>query len=488
MRHNVMRQVAIAGASGFIGRALVQHLLEAHPDIEVVGLSRSSMADMQPQPRFRHVSCDLFNLRDVEQALQGIDTVVYLVHSMMPSARLTQATFADLDVLCADNVARAAHLHNISHIVYLGGLVPQRSTSSPLSMHLQSRLEVEHTLAAYGTPVTALRAGMVIAQEGSSFQIMVRLVRRLPVMIAPKWTLSRTQCVALQDAVRMLAYAVEHPELAGKSYDIGSPEVVTYQDLMAMTAAIRGRTLRLWSVPWYSPNLSLLWVTLVTGAPRALVGPLVESLQHDMVATDGRWLQQRAAADPGASYRGAASLDDALREAIAADSKPRMGSLPRAPAPSRADAKRPLLVRSVQRLVLPMQRDAAWVAREYVRWAAVSRLGWLIRIEENADRVVRFTLRGLKLLLLELTFVSERSSPDRQLYRITGGALAHSEGNRARLEFRQVPHQPYVLAAIHEYRPSLPWVVYKYTQALVHSWVMRKFGLHLQSVSHPRRQ
>ena len=96
---------------------------------------------------------------------------IYLVHSMLPSARLTQASFEDLDLICADNFARAAKRAGVEQIVYLGGLLPQTEELSP---HLASRLEVERPLGRYGVPVTTLRAGLVIGGGGSSFEILTR--------------------------------------------------------------------------------------------------------------------------------------------------------------------------------------------------------------------------------------------------------------------------------------------------------------------------
>jgi hypothetical protein len=72
----------------------------------------------------------------------------------------------------------------------------------------------------------------------------------------------------------------------------------------------------------------------------------------------------------------------------------------------------------------------------------------------------------------------ERSSVDRQLFYIRGGLLVRSSP-RARLEFRDIYLGLYKIIAIHDYSPRLPWFFYKYTQALVHLWVMHAFGKHL---------
>ena len=51
---------------------------------------------------------------------------------------------------------------------------------------------------------------------GQSLEILVKLVRRLPIMLCPRWTASRTQPVALDDAVAALRFAIEAPDTAGR--------------------------------------------------------------------------------------------------------------------------------------------------------------------------------------------------------------------------------------------------------------------------------
>ncbi|HET6346301.1 MAG TPA: NAD(P)H-binding protein, partial [Myxococcota bacterium] len=150
-------RVAIAGATGFIGRALRGALEDAAH--EIIALSRSA-SDRPGGARTVWRSVNLFNLLHTERALAGAEVAFYLVHAMHPSARLTQGRFDDLDLICADNFARAARAVGVRHIIYLGGIIPQGTEA--LSDHLRSRLEVEQTLAAHGVPVTALRAALVV--------------------------------------------------------------------------------------------------------------------------------------------------------------------------------------------------------------------------------------------------------------------------------------------------------------------------------------
>ena len=107
---NPKKSIAIAGATGFIGSRLCEVLAV---DFHIVGLSRRQRESTE------HITwrkCDLYNLESCISALADIDAAVYLVHSMMPSARLTQARFEDLDLILADNFARAAKRHHIKQI------------------------------------------------------------------------------------------------------------------------------------------------------------------------------------------------------------------------------------------------------------------------------------------------------------------------------------------------------------------------------------
>lgn len=459
--------IAVAGATGFVGQALIPRLSREY---RIVGLTRSpTRAAMKDDTGIEWRHCDLFSMAEVETALTGVDIALYLVHSMLPSARLTQADFVDLDLLLADNFGRAAKANGVQQIVYIGGILPRGETSSP---HLTSRYEVERTLAGPGTPVTTLRAGLIVGPGGSSFTMLVNLVRRLPVMVLPGWTCGDSNPIAIEDVVRAVRHCIGRAETYGQVYEIGGPETMTYREMLQRTAEQLGLRRPMVGVSLVSPELSRMWVSTFTGASSELVGPLIESLRYSLVPSDNpvqRWLLPQAV-----------KFEDALQRSVDGEGRP----LPNPRALIKTEDARRLrvmkTVRSVQRLPLPTDRRAQWVAQEYMRW--LPSFVWpMLTAEIASGRVIRFYLRWPRVCLLELTHDPGQSEPDRQLFWISGGRLARvpTEGSQGRFEFREVLGSRFLIAAIHDFRPALPWFVYNVSQALVHIWVMRGFGRHL---------
>ncbi|AVR00948.1 NmrA family protein [Oceanobacillus iheyensis] len=453
--------VAVAGASGYIGQNLLAKL---RGRMNIIGLSRNG-DKREDTEDITWRSCDLFSLKDAEKGLEGADIAVYLVHSMMPSAKLTQGHFADMDVILADNFAQAAKKQGVKKIIYLGGIVPEGVEK--LSAHLKSRLEVERILRAYGTPVTALRAGLIVGPKGSSFPILAKLVKRLPIMILPKWTRTKTQPIALPDVLNSLDTTVSEEKAVNDSYDLGGPEVMTYRQMMEQTAEVMGKKRVLYNVPFFSLYLSRLWLRLITQTPKETVYPLLASLKHPLTASK----------DADGVSHGTISF----KEAAAYSLKEEENKRKLFPKPEIGPLKRD--VRSVQRIPLPEGYRADEVARYYVQWLERFLNPW-VRTTVDEDLNCQIGWIGNKKPLLELAYAPERSTEDRALYYISGGFLSDSSRNeRGRMEFRKIPESNEAIIAIHDYLPSLPWFVYQYTQAHAHLFIMTCFRHHMKRLN-----
>jgi uncharacterized protein YbjT (DUF2867 family) len=450
--------IVIAGATGFIGRWFIERY---HTQYRIIALSRGKM---EPDPSYDKAEwrqVEMYSLSSTEAALRGAELAIYLVHSMHPSTRLHQGAFEDTDLLLADNFARAAKVNGLRQIIFMGGILPDKEDKHELSRHLRSRWEVEVTLASTGVPVTALRAGIIVGKGGSSFRMIKKLVERLPVMICPAWCTSETQPVALEDALKMIDFCLDRPSTFNQAYDIGGPGQTTYMDMLKTVAALMNKRRIIRPVWLFSPGLSKMWVSFFTDSSPALVSPLVESLRHKLVATDNELLKQFPDRIP---------FEKAAHRAL-------FGKEPFPEIPRRSPGKQreKNTVRSVQRLPNPAGHTATYVARIYQRWLPIL-FRLLIRVETQED-FSTFYLAGLPLLKLQ--FIPSRSDDDRQLFYIMGGRLVKRK-DYGWLEFRRVLGGEYVISAIHEFVPALPWYLYVLTQANAHRWVMYRFGKYLR--------
>jgi len=212
-----------------------------------------------------------------------------------------------------------------------------------------------------------------------------------------------------------------------------------------------------------------VWVSLFTGAPTELVGPLVESLEHRMVAGEDRLVEMAGIE--------LTAFETSMREAWEYESEEREDPVALGEGGSTATSEN--TVRSVQRLPMPEGANAWWVADEYARWLP-DFMAPFLRVEVDEDRRTRFFVRGMSKPLLDLKF-DNVSRSDRQLFWIVGGLLARRQ-DRGRLEFREVLGGRAVLAAIHDFQPRLPWWIYRFTQVLVHLFVMKSYGRHLARI------
>ncbi len=273
--------VLVTGASGFVGSALSRALVAEGHDVRAMTRRPDEYAGAG-----RPVAGDVFNPDSLVGALDGVDAAYYLVHS------LSSHDFEREDAEAARAFAVAAARSGVRQIVYLGGLGAEGGELSP---HLRSRRDVEGLLAGTGVPLTVLRAGIVIGHGGISWEMTRQLVARLPMMATPPWADTRTQPIALADAIRYLLGVLGNDDAIDRTFEIGGPEVVTYGDMLRRTSFIQtGRDAPVVSVPMLrdpltravTTELSSYWLSLLTEVDRAKGRTLIESMSTEVVVTD----------------------------------------------------------------------------------------------------------------------------------------------------------------------------------------------------------
>lgn len=274
--------VLVTGASGYIGGRLVGELLAAGYRVRCLARTPAKLDAAAWRDQVDVVAGDIGG--DLSAAVDGVDAVYYLVHSIGEGSDWVARERAS-----AANLAAHAATAGVRRIVYLGGLGGDEGAGGQraLSAHLGSRHEVGRTLAEGPVPVTELRAAVIIGSGSASFEMLRYLVEVLPVMVTPRWVDTRCQPIAVRDVLRYLVDVLAVAETSGRVLEIGGPDVVTYRQMMAIYAEEAGlRRRRVVTVPVLTPRLSSLWVGLVTPLPRSLARPLVDSLVNEVVVHD----------------------------------------------------------------------------------------------------------------------------------------------------------------------------------------------------------
>lgn len=277
--------ILVTGATGYVGGRLIPQLLQAGYRVRALG---RSVKKLQCRPWANHPNVelaqgDVLDAPSLAKAAQGCWAAFYLVHSMIAAPD----KYTEADRQGAQNMVAAAAQAGLNRLIYLGGL--GQPDDPNLSEHLRSRTEVARILQSGPVPTTFLRAAMILGSGSASFEILRYLVDRLPVMITPKWVRNPVQPIAISNVLNYLQGCLEHDEVLGQTFDIGGPDIVTYEQLFRIYAEEAGLPRRLIiPVPVLTPKLSSLWIHLVTPVPAAIAQPLALGLRNPVICTENR--------------------------------------------------------------------------------------------------------------------------------------------------------------------------------------------------------
>ncbi|MFH1329845.1 MAG: SDR family oxidoreductase [Actinomycetota bacterium] len=272
-------RILVTGATGYIGGRLVPLLLDAGHEVRCLSRDPGRLDGLTWRSRVEVAAGDVLDPASLAPALSGCDAAYYLVPAMAAGPG-----FDERDRAGAAHFRDAAAAAALERIVYLGGLAPEHAA---MSKHLGSRQEVGRMLAGGTTPVTELRAAVIIGSGSLSFEMLRYLTEVLPVMTTPRWVRTRCQPIAVADVLGLLVRVLDDPEPVSRVLEIGGPDVLTYQQMMRAYAHEMGLRRLILPLPFLSPGLSSLWVGLVTPLPPRVARPLVESLRTEVVVRDG---------------------------------------------------------------------------------------------------------------------------------------------------------------------------------------------------------
>ena len=428
-----MGKILLTGASGYIGSHLKDKLKDNH---EIIAISRNAQ-NKKNEKNVTWKSADLFDLDAITEVMEGIDTAIYLGHSMKTSAKLTQANFEDMDALLADNVGRAAKKHGVKHIIFMSGII---TNDSHLSLHLKCRLECEKILRYYGVPVSTLRAGLIIDSNGSSYPIFKRMIERLSAMILPNWAYNMIAPVCMDDVIDKLAMLVERSPKENEVFNITRPKVMNYQELFERTATIFDKRLSTLHLPTIPIRLSRCWIKEKMNGKENVKKALKEKQDEQQIITTKQSKSNQ-------------NKRDEVKD-----------------------------VRAMTRFRIPESYSIQDVTREYAEFINNITLHLVNGTINEHEFNIQLPL--IRKCILKMKRDNHDSINEMIVYKIVGGDLAmvKNSGN-ARFEFRRILDTNEGIAALQEYESTLPWGVYKFTQAIAHKFVMGVFKQHMNHLA-----
>ena len=274
-------KILLTGASGYIGRRLLPLLVKnGH---QVICCVRDKSRFNYPESFSGNVTVietDFLNAQSLAGIPSDIDAAYYLIHSMSD----TSAGYDKMESESACNFVNRLSRTQAKQIIYLSGIVNDKS----LSRHLSSRKAVEDILRSSKIPCTALRAGIIVGSGSASFEIIRDLVEKLPFMIAPKWLNTRCQPIAVSDVLEFLLKSLLNPQTYNQSFDIGGPDILSYKQMLMEFARAKKLSQYIFTVPVMTPKLSCYWLYFVTSTSYRLASALVGSMKTEVVCQDNR--------------------------------------------------------------------------------------------------------------------------------------------------------------------------------------------------------
>lgn len=272
--------ILVTGASGYIGGRLIPELLARDYCVRVM-VRVDSPEYKSTWPNTQVVIADALDIKQLENALDGVDTAYYLIHSL----QLGLKEFEAADIQTATNFRLAAEKKKVRRIIYLGGL---GDATVPLSSHLRSRMEVARQLISGTVAVTVLRAAIIIGSGSASYEMIQHLVRRLPFIIVPRCTLNRCQPISIRDVIKYLVGVLEESETAGQSFDIGGDDILSYKEMMEVLGQVLNKKTLIFPSSFSWMPVYAYLVSLLTPVPNAITQCLMKGLSHEVVCKNQR--------------------------------------------------------------------------------------------------------------------------------------------------------------------------------------------------------
>lgn len=275
--------IAIIGASGFVGRNLISHLLKnTNHNICAIDLDFKNL-DIESiyKDRIKLIKLDIFDTNKFKMTLIGCHVVYYLIHMLN-----CKCNFYEKEAIMAETVGKVLKENGVSRVIYMSGL---GNDKEKLSKHLSSRHNTGKILREYLNYVIEFRASMIIGLGSVPFEIVKDIVEKSPIIFLPKKSLTKTQPISIKDVLLYLTKAIDLPLKENIIIEIGGPEVMSYKDFIEKYKKNKRKKIPIVLISFLSEKIAGWFLSFFTSKNQAQIGQnMINSFKNEMIVTNNK--------------------------------------------------------------------------------------------------------------------------------------------------------------------------------------------------------
>lgn len=276
-----MTNVTVFGASGFIGRHLVQRLARRGMRVKAAERRPHRARFLVPMGDVGQVvpmGTDITDEASVATAIAGADMVVNLVGILYESAG--NGRFQAVHVDGAARVARVARQAGVQRLIQMSALGADRNSPSA---YARSKAEGEEAARTAFPGTTIIRPSIVFGPEDDFFNRFAAMAQCAPALPLFGGGVTRYQPVYVGDVADAMVACLTNPATAGQTYELTGPRSYSFAEIMALVLAVTERKRPLVKLPFWMADIIGTFAGLAPGKP-LLTRDQAKLLRKDNVA------------------------------------------------------------------------------------------------------------------------------------------------------------------------------------------------------------
>ncbi len=236
-------KVLVTGGTGFVGSRVVHALRARSHDV------RAFVRDPRRARTLQAWGCELVQgdvteRESLRRAVEGVEAVVHLVSII----RGRPQDFDRVMATATAELATAAAAAGVRRLVLMSALGTGERTKD-LTPYFRAKWEMEQAVAAAPVEHVIFRPSFIFGRQGGVLPMLIRQVRWLPVIPVIGDGRGKLQPIWVDDVAAFFAQGVESTAAAGRTFELGGPEAVTWNELYARIARVLGVRRATWHLP-----------------------------------------------------------------------------------------------------------------------------------------------------------------------------------------------------------------------------------------------